>query len=108
MSPQLTKEQTEILIYAARRGPDGLFAIHRGTHVTLSISGDAGMQFVRSVANNQAAYIAALEDLVEYDYMQLVEDARPEGGNELKYIITPKGRARVAKPEMPGAPASRT
>ena len=98
MNPSLTKEQTELLIHAARRAADGVFAIHKGDHVDLSLAGDAGRPLLRLVAADPALYIAAFEDLVELGYMKLVDDARLQGGNELKYVITPPGRARVAKP----------
>jgi hypothetical protein len=98
MNPSLTKEQTEILIYAARRGADGVFAIDMGDHVRLSLSGDAGSRLFRAVAANPKLYAAALAQLEAFDYMKLVDDSRPQGSTDLTYVITATGRARVAKP----------
>jgi hypothetical protein len=91
----LTKEQTEILLYAARRGVDGVFAVDKGIRIELSLAGDAGMKLVRTVGMNQERYAAALAELVSMGYMQLDSDSRPEGGNELRYVLTTGGLTRV-------------
>lgn len=96
LSPALTTEQTEILVYAERRGELGVFAIDKGERIDLSLASDAPRQWRAVVARAQAVYAEALQELVRLQYMSLVEDARPRGGRELKYVITPTGRARVS------------
>jgi hypothetical protein len=95
----LTKEQTEILLYAARRGQDGVFAVAKGNRIDLSLAGDAGTKLIRTVAMNQERYAAALAELVSMGYMQLDSDSRPQGGTELCYSLTPSGLTRVLRAE---------
>jgi hypothetical protein len=91
----MTREAIELLDYAVRRGAGIIYVIVKADGPALSIPANAAPALLRAVAADPSTYYRALLELVDGKYMRLEHDSRPEGGAELRYVVTNPGRAAL-------------
>jgi len=69
-----------------------MYVIVKADGPALSLQPNAAPELLRAVADDPSRYYRALLELVDRKYMWLEHDSRPEGGAELRYVVTNPGR----------------
>lgn len=87
----------DLLDYAVTRGSGSVYVIVKADGPTLSLQPNATPDLLRAVAADPSTYYRALLELVDDKCMRLEHDSRPEGGAELRYVVTDSGRDALNK-----------